>query len=214
MQNIILNTERVRKRENPPVCLRLKARFHNQSSTYNKDIFEQVNPKKSSWSPPNFRLLIFLSTNVGTILNDWAIRVGRDLPTSVQMNFWLSTESLRSRNDVVIKPVCGQRLCCFIQAGDLPASTSNLFTTMPRPSVIYFLPTIHKPDCPTELIPSFLDNVMFPLVKTLPSYIKDTKHVLHIFDQIRFSGCHKFIVFIRGRHSSSRWPRSFDVFPQ
>ena len=32
--------------------LRLKAYFHNQSSTYNKDIFEQVNPKKSSWSPP------------------------------------------------------------------------------------------------------------------------------------------------------------------
>ena len=51
--------------------LRLKGLFHNQSSTYNnKDIFEQVNPKKSSWSPPNFRLLIFLSTNVGTILND------------------------------------------------------------------------------------------------------------------------------------------------
>ena len=32
--------------------LHLKAYFHNQSSTYNKDIFEQVNPKKSSWSPP------------------------------------------------------------------------------------------------------------------------------------------------------------------
>ena len=33
--------------------LRLKAHFHNQSSTYNnKDIFEQDNPKKSSWSPP------------------------------------------------------------------------------------------------------------------------------------------------------------------
>ena len=34
---------------------------------------------------------------------------------------------------------------------------------------------------------------MFPLVKTLPSYIKDTKHALQIFDQIRFSGSHKFI---------------------
>ena len=48
---------------------------------------------------------------------------------------------------------------------------------------------IHKPDnpgrpivsaysCPTELLSSFLDNVMFPLGKTLPSYIKDTKHAL------------------------------------
>ena len=35
---------------------------------------------------------------------------------------------------------------------------------------------------------------MFPLVKTLPSYIKDTKHALQIFDQIRFSGSHKFIL--------------------
>ena len=34
---------------------------------------------------------------------------------------------------------------------------------------------------------------MFPLVKTLPSYIKDTKHALQIFDQIRFSSSHKFI---------------------
>ena len=34
---------------------------------------------------------------------------------------------------------------------------------------------------------------MFPLVKTLPSYIKDTKHALQIFDQIRFSGSNKLI---------------------
>ena len=85
----------------------------------------------------------------------------------------------------------------------MPASASNLFTTMPRTSVIYFLPKIHKPhnpgrpivsacSCHTKLIYSFLDNVMFPLVKTLLSYIKDTKHALQIFDQIRFSGSHKF----------------------
>ena len=34
---------------------------------------------------------------------------------------------------------------------------------------------------------------MSPLVKTLPSYIKDTKHALQIFDQTRFSGSYKFI---------------------
>ena len=33
--------------------------------------------------------------------------------------------------------------------------------------------------------------MVFPLVKTLPSYIKDTKHAIQIFDQIRFSGSHK-----------------------
>ena len=35
---------------------------------------------------------------------------------------------------------------------------------------------------------------MFSFVKTLPSYIKDTKHAsVQIFDKIRFSGSHKFI---------------------
>ena len=54
-------------------------------------------------------------------------------------------------------------------------------------------PIVSARSCPTELISSFLDNVMFPLVKTLPSYIKDSKHTLQIFDQIRFSGSHQFI---------------------
>ena len=81
----------------------------------------------------------------------------------------------------------------------------QIIATTPRTPVIYFLPKIHKPDnpgrpivstcsCPTELITSFLDNVMFSLIKTLPSYIKDTKHAsVQIFDKIRFSGSHKFI---------------------
>ena len=107
----------------------------------------------------------------------------------------------------------------FIQAGDLPASASNLFTTTPRTPVIYFLPKIHKPDnpgrpivsacsCPTELISSVLDGVMFLLVKTLPSYIKDTKHALQIFDQIRLSGSHKFF----SRWTSSLYTLSYTVY--
>ena len=79
-----------------------------------------------------------------------------------------------------------------------------MFGKTPRTPVIYILPKIHKPDnpgrqivsacsCPTGLTSNIQDNVMFPLVKTLPSYIKDTKHALQIFDQIRFSGSHKFI---------------------
>ena len=72
---------------------RLKGLFHNQSSTYNnKDIFEQVNPKSllGLHLKANFRLLFFFSDNVATILTDSTIRVERDLPTSVQMNFLLS----------------------------------------------------------------------------------------------------------------------------
>ena len=34
---------------------------------------------------------------------------------------------------------------------------------------------------------------MAPLVRNVPSYIKDTKHALQIFQNIHFSGTHKFI---------------------
>ncbi len=44
-----------------------------------------------------------------------------------------------------------------------------------------------------RLVSSYLDHVMAPLVRNLPSYIKDTKHALQIFQNIHFSGTHKFI---------------------
>ena len=92
----------------------------------------------------------------------------------------------------------------LVKAGELPTSASNLIVNTPRTPVMYFLPKIHKPNnpgrpivsacsCPTELISSFLDHVMAPLVKKLPSYIKNTKHALQIFDQIHFNGPNKFI---------------------
>ena len=92
----------------------------------------------------------------------------------------------------------------FIVSGDLSETAKNLITTILRIPVRYFLPKIHKPSnpgrpivsaCsrPTELISSFLDHVMVPLVKDLPSYIKDTKHALQIFQNIRFNNSHKFI---------------------
>lgn len=54
-------------------------------------------------------------------------------------------------------------------------------------AISYVLPKIHKPNnscrpivtacsCHTELISSCLGNVISPLVKKLPSYVKDTNH--------------------------------------
>ena len=71
-------------------------------------------------------------------------------------------------------------------------------------SPIYFKPKIHKPNnpgrpivsacsCPTELISSYLDKIMVPFVKSLPSHIKDTNHALQIFRDFTFSGENKFI---------------------
>ena len=92
----------------------------------------------------------------------------------------------------------------FITNGDLPHTAKNLISITPRTPVMYFLPKIHKLNnpgrpivsacgCTTELISSYLDHVMAPLVRNLPSYIKDTKHAHQIFQNIHFSGTHKFI---------------------
>ena len=64
--------------------------------------------------------------------------------------------------------------------------------------------SIHKPNnpgrpivsacsCPTELISSYLDKIMAPIVKTLPSYIKDSQHALEIFRDFSFLGQNKLI---------------------
>ena len=86
----------------------------------------------------------------------------------------------------------------------LPATATNLIITTLRTSCIYFLPKIHKPktpgrpivsacSCPTELISSYLDKTIAPIVKSLPSYIKDSQHALEIFRDFNFLGEDKLI---------------------
>ena len=87
---------------------------------------------------------------------------------------------------------------------ELPATATNLIVTTPRTSCIYFLTKIHKPNnpgrpvvsacsCPTELISNYLDKIMAPIVKSLPSYIKDSQHALEIFRDFNFHGQDKLI---------------------
>ena len=86
-----------------------------------------------------------------------------------------------------------------ITKGELPASAINLIVDNPRTSSFYMLPKIHKPgnpgrpivsacNCPTELIATYLDVISTPLVLSLPSYVKDTNHMLRIADSFRFPG--------------------------
>ena len=86
----------------------------------------------------------------------------------------------------------------------MPTTATNLIITTPRTSCIYFLPKIHKPNnpgrpivsacsCPTELISSYLDKIMAPIVRSLPSYIKDRQHALQIFCDFNFLGEDKLI---------------------
>ena len=86
-------------------------------------------------------------------------------------------KDLTSTNQQIVKSTINE----LIVKQDLPATATNLIITTPRTSCIYFLPKIHKPNnpgrpivsacsCPTELISSYLDKIMAPIVRSLPSY--------------------------------------------
>ena len=94
----------------------------------------------------------------------------------------------------------------FISDGSLPSTAKNLVLTTPRTSHVYFLPKIHKPNnpgrpivsacsCPTELISSYLDSLMLPIVQSLPTYIKDTNHALNIFNDFQFPDTSSKLLF-------------------
>ena len=109
-------------------------------------------------------------------------------------NFYCEVEKdLTTHNQKLVKDTVKS----FISDGSLPSTAKHLIVTTPRTSHIYFLPKIHKPNnpgrpivsacsCPTELISSYLDSLMLPIVQSLPTYIKDTNHALTIFNDFRF----------------------------
>ena len=87
-------------------------------------------------------------------------------------------KDLTSKNQKLVKDTIQN----LIVSQELPYTATNLIINTPRTSCIYFLPKIHKPNnpggpivsacsCPTELISSYLDRIMTPIVKYLPSYI-------------------------------------------
>ena len=112
-----------------------------------------------------------------------AIRQLSDLTFYTKVN-----KDLTPANQKIVKDTIQE----LITKQELPVTAQNLIITTPRTSCIYFKPKIHKPNnpgrpivsacsCPTELISSYLDKVMTPIVKSLPSYIKDSNHALEIF---------------------------------
>ena len=105
-----------------------------------------------------------------------------------------------SANQKIVKDTIEE----LITKQELPVTAQNLIINTPRTSCIYFKPKIHKPNnpgrpivsacsCPTELISSYIDKVMTPIVKSLPSYIKDSNHALEVFRNFNFSGENKII---------------------
>ena len=54
-------------------------------------------------------------------------------------------------------------------------------------------PIVSLCSCPTELISSYLDKIMAPIVRSLPSCVKDSQHALQIFRDFNFLGEDKLI---------------------
>ena len=109
-------------------------------------------------------------------------------------------KDLTSANQKTVKDTIQE----LITKQELPITAQTLIITTPRTSLIYFKPKIHKPNNPgrpivsaysrpTELISSYLDKVMTPIVKSLPSYVHDSNHAIEIFRTFNFSGENKII---------------------
>ena len=83
--------------------LRLKALFHDQSSVSNKNVFETISHKKSSWSPDDlWSLDLFIRQCRHDIDQLATFRPKR--PSNLFNPEFEALKSLRARNDIVIKP--------------------------------------------------------------------------------------------------------------
>ncbi len=102
-------------------------------------------------------------------------------------------KDLTSTNQQIVKSTINN----LIIKQELPASTANLIITTPRTLRIYFLLKIHKPNNPGRPIVSACscptDKIMAPIVRSLPSYVKDSQHTLQNFRNFSFLGEEKLI---------------------
>ena len=86
---------------------------------------------------------------------------------------------------------------------ELPAGAKNHVITTPRTFCIYFYPKFTN--LITQVSPlsqlavalrnlfRYLDKIMVPIIKSLPSYIKESQHALQIFRDFNFLGQDKLI---------------------
>jgi hypothetical protein len=102
-----------------------------------------------------------------------------------------------------------------IAMGNLPDGASNLVVPHPRCSRFYLVPKIQKPNtpgrpivsacsCPTELISLYVDQILQPIVQQLPTFIKDTTHILKLFNNLTLpisSDTHLFTLDVKSLYT-------------
>ena len=99
----------------------------------------------------------------------------------------LNSDPTRLNNETINKAVDE-----LLAKNSINRNTANdLKQSRPRTASFYLLPKVHKSlssppgrpivssnGCPTELISAFVDTILKPLVTNVPSFIRDTKHLL------------------------------------
>ena len=71
--------------------------------------------------------------------------------------------------------------------------------------------------CPTENISAYLSEVFASVVKSLPTYVKNTNHALQIFDSFRFDTTtpgHHFLFTMDFSNSKRLWTASAGLRPR
>ena len=125
-------------------------------------------------------------------------------------NFYRESEDRTSENNRKVEDAIVDE----ISHGNLPTSALNLVQKKPRCSRFYLLPKIHKSgnpgrpivsacSCPTELVSSYLDDVLQPFVKNLPSYVKDSTDVLRKIHSLTLDSndCQLFTMDVRSLYT-------------
>ena len=93
-----------------------------------------------------------------------------------------------------------------IKDENLPSEATNLIIDNPKCARFYPRPKIHKTyntrrpivsNCsfPTERDSKYLDEILNPIVENLRSYVKDSTHVLNIFENLNYTDSHRPILF-------------------
>ncbi|XP_072016901.1 uncharacterized protein [Amphiura filiformis] len=83
----------------------------------------------------------------------------------------------------------------LVNSNELPDAATYLINPLPRTSKFYLLPKIHKVgtpgrpivsacNCPTERIAQYLDEILRPIVESLPTYVRDSPHALRILNEL------------------------------
>ena len=94
----------------------------------------------------------------------------------------------------------------LIDDNKLPETSMNLLIDNPVVSRLYLLAKIHKKDvpgrpiisnvnCPTYQISKYLSEVLCPITEKQPTYIRDTKDLLHQIEDLELTGAHPPLLF-------------------